>query len=81
MKRVLIEEEQRARVRAAALKKEAELELRESEPGVGTELLEIRNVLSRVGRKSTYGEELMIELHKERLATASAEQKAKEKRA
>ena len=66
-KRVLIEEEQRARVRAAALKLEAVLLSREGEEGVAEQLTDVRTTLVRVGRNAPLTETLTIRAHAERL--------------
>ena len=52
----LTEDEQRARVRVAALALEADLVAREDEDGVEEQLADVRKVLDRVGREPSYTE-------------------------
>ena len=52
----LTEDEQRARVRTAALKLEADLVAREGESGVAEQLVDVQKTLDRVGRVAAYSE-------------------------
>ena len=52
----LTEDEQRARVRRAALALERDLVAREGEPGVAEQLVDVQKTLDRVGRVAAYSE-------------------------
>lgn len=54
------EDEQRARVRAAALAQEADLLARVGDPGVAALLKDVQDTLDRVGRTPSYTEEIAL---------------------
>lgn len=68
-RRPLIEEEQRARIRRAALEHEQRLLARHKlgDTSVEPALAEVRVTLDRVGREQGYVERVAIERHAERL--------------
>ncbi len=77
--RWLTEDEQRARVRIAALTLEEDLitRIEAGDTDLGEEIESVQRVLKRVGREPTYTESVSIAEHKRRLSEALALHKRK----
>jgi len=76
--RVPSEEQQRARIRAAALKIEAELvqRINAGEPNLCEQVEEVQLTLQRVGREPSYSETLIMAEQSKRRALRNEERQA-----